>query len=56
MTVVRLDVARSVAGRLSGRLTTDDGTTDIAFDGILELLRLLEDVVTDHAPNAEEAE
>jgi hypothetical protein len=44
VTLVRIDVVRSVAGRLSGRLVTDDGTTDADFDGTLELLRLLENV------------
>jgi hypothetical protein len=49
MTRLRLDVARSETGRLSGRLVTDDGTTNVVFDGTLELLRLLEEVV-DVAP------
>jgi hypothetical protein len=47
VTRVRLDVIRSEAGRLSGRLVTDGGATDVAFDGTLELLRLLEDLVDD---------
>lgn len=45
MTRLRLDVARSEAGRLSGRLVSDDGTTNVVFDGTLELLRLLEELV-----------
>jgi hypothetical protein len=44
---MRLDVIRTEAGRLSGRLTTDGGATDVAFDGTLELLRLLEELVGD---------
>jgi hypothetical protein len=47
MTQLRLDVVRSQAGRLNGRLVTDDGATDVHFDGTLELLRLLEELVTD---------
>jgi hypothetical protein len=36
---------------MSGRLVTDDGSTDVAFDGTLELLRLLEDLVSDEDSN-----
>jgi hypothetical protein len=47
MTRLQLDLVRSDAGRFSGRLVTDDGTTDVLFDGTLELLRLLEELVND---------
>jgi len=47
MTRLQLDVVRSDVGRFSGRLVTDDGTTDVLFDGTLELLRLLEELVND---------
>jgi hypothetical protein len=50
MTRLRLDVIRSEAGRLSGRLVTDDGATDVLFDGTLQLLRLLEELVDDESP------
>jgi hypothetical protein len=50
MTRLRLDVVRSEAGRLSGRLVTDDGATDVLFDGTLQLLRLLEELVDDEPP------
>jgi hypothetical protein len=44
MTRVRLDIVRSETGRLNGRLVSDDGSTSVAFDGTLELLRLLEEL------------
>jgi hypothetical protein len=47
VTRMRLDVIRSEAGRLSGRLVADGGATDVAFEGTLELLRLLEELVDD---------
>jgi hypothetical protein len=50
MTHLRLEVVRSEAGRLSGRLVTDDGATDVLFDGTLQLLRLLEELVDDEPP------
>jgi hypothetical protein len=49
---VRLDVIRSEAGRLSGRLSTDGGAMEVAFDGTLELLRLLEELVDDESVSA----
>ena len=49
---MRLDVIRTEAGRLSGRLITDGGATDVAFDGTLELLRLLEELVGDETAAA----
>ena len=52
VTRVRLDVIRSEAGRLSGRLVADDGVLDVAFDGTLELLRLLEELVDDEPATA----
>jgi hypothetical protein len=47
MTRLQLDVVRTEAGRLKGRLVTDDGTTNVRFDGTLELLRILEETVND---------
>ena len=52
---LRLDVGRSAAGRLNGRLVSDDGTTDVPFDGTLELLRVLEELV-DEEPGAANAQ
>jgi len=46
MTRLQLDVVRSETGRLRGRLVVDDTTTDVTFDGTLELLRLLEELVS----------
>lgn len=43
---MRLELVRSRPGRLEGRLATEDGSTDVCFNGTLELLRLLEDLVT----------
>jgi hypothetical protein len=51
VTRVRLDVVRSDAGRLRGHLATDDGATDVPFDGTLELLRLLEELASDDQDN-----
>jgi hypothetical protein len=45
---IRIEVVRSGAGRLEGRLATEDGTTDRGFSGTLELLRLLEDLAVEH--------
>ena len=42
MTYVTLDLATTATGRMEGRLVTGDGTCDVGFSGILELLRLLE--------------
>jgi hypothetical protein len=47
---MRLEVVRSGAGRLEGRLATEDGTTDTGFIGTLELLRLIEDLATEPEP------
>jgi hypothetical protein len=47
MTRLKLDIVRTEAGRLRGRLITDDGATDVRFNGTLELLRLFEQIVTD---------
>jgi hypothetical protein len=44
---MRLEFVRSRPGRLEGRLATEDGSTDVCFNGTLELLRLLEDLATD---------
>lgn len=44
---MRLELRRSRPGRLEGRLATEDGSTDVCFNGTLELLRLLEDLATD---------
>ena len=41
---LHLEIGRSADGRLEGRLHSQDGETDAPFSGVLELLRLLEDV------------
>jgi hypothetical protein len=42
VTYVTLDLASTATGRLEGRLVADDGSCDVGFSGVLELLRLLE--------------
>ena len=44
---MRIELVRSRPGRLEGRLATEDGRTDVCFNGTLELLRLLEDLATE---------
>ena len=42
-----LELVVSRPGRLKGRLATADGSTDVCFNGTLELLRLLEALATE---------
>jgi hypothetical protein len=58
---MRLELRRSRPGRLVGRLASEDGSTDVCFNGTLELLRLLEDLATesdvggpDHPPSQQD--
>jgi hypothetical protein len=56
VTCVTLDLATTATGRLEGRLTTVDGTCDIGFSGVLELLRLLEHLTRHEADRRPEEE
>ena len=58
MTSVTLDLVCTATGRLEGRLVSGDGTCDVGFSGVLELLRLLEHLTrheADRRPRVEPA-
>jgi hypothetical protein len=47
---VTLDVHLPAAGRLAGSISYDGGGSPVAFDGWLELMRLLESITAGELP------